>query len=81
MVLIVNTGSLAVLRAKAAVAAFVSIEMNLHPRETSEEAQHCSHGADGVAIGTAAAPCQESDGEEANQCNDEGGNGPDPHVY
>ena len=58
--LIVDAGSLTVLRTQRAVLALVHIEVHLQPRELGKDAQRSTHGTDGVAIRATIAPGEQS---------------------
>ena len=58
MILGIDARSLAVAGAQSAAVALVGVNSNLEKRAACEDAQYRAHGADGVAVGSAAAPCQ-----------------------
>ena len=71
MCLVVDTGSLTILRAHRTVLTLVSIEAYLQPREACQEGKRRTHRTDGVAIGAAASPSQDEEHHQRDSCNDE----------
>ena len=77
----IDARGLAILGAHAAWLALVDVKIHFEPREARNQREESAHGADGVAIGASAAPCQHSDDDKRRQSNQEGGQTLHPHVH
>ena len=73
MVLHVDAGGLAAASAALACHALAFVDGEAEEREAAEDAEQGAHGADGVAVGPAAVPCEEADQREGDSCRDKQG--------
>ena len=74
MVLHVDAGGLAAASAALACHALAFVDGEAEEREAAEDAEQGAHGADGVAVSSAAVPCEEADQREGDSCrNQQGG--------
>ena len=73
MVLHVDAGGLAAASAALACHALAFVDGEAEEREAAEDAEQSAHGADGVAVSSAAVPCEEADQREGDACRDQQG--------